>query len=246
MVCWFPSCSVFPFFSLSLSLVCRAEKTETKGQPGPPVDSAAGDYLQASKKRLASALENEDEDKRHARLQRNRESAMLSRQRKKMHQQQLEQQLNEALERISQYEHTISALAAENSSLKRQVELFVHNQCNKDGNKDCKAAATMDHMKLPGNNHSPRRGAWRCRNPPSCSESLFPVLVLLRQQWMPSSPVPTQRPPCPHPTPTPLLDRGCTFRPCPLCTTQSTFKCPCPPCPPALLAARSSQPSRPA
>jgi hypothetical protein len=67
---------------------------------------------------------DEDDEKRRARLMRNRESAQLSRQRKKVYVDELEGKLRTMAATVAELNATISHLTAENVNLRRQLGYY--------------------------------------------------------------------------------------------------------------------------
>lgn len=66
----------------------------------------------------------EEEERRQARLIRNRESAQLSRQRKKVYVDELEEKIKTMASTIAELKNTITLISAENINLRRQLGLF--------------------------------------------------------------------------------------------------------------------------
>ncbi|KAF8398196.1 hypothetical protein HHK36_017122 [Tetracentron sinense] len=89
------------------------DSRSNKFRKSSPPDSANSPY--------AFNSGNEEDEKRRARLMRNRESAHLSRQRKKHHVEELEDKLRSMHSKIAELNNTISFIMAENASLHQQL-----------------------------------------------------------------------------------------------------------------------------
>ncbi|KAI5070344.1 hypothetical protein GOP47_0014687 [Adiantum capillus-veneris] len=69
-------------------------------------------------------VKDEEDERRRARLMRNRESAQLSRQRKKIYVDELEEKIKTMASTIAELNNTISLISAENINLRRQLGMF--------------------------------------------------------------------------------------------------------------------------
>mmetsp|Transcript_9852 Transcript_9852/g.36083 ORF Transcript_9852/g.36083 Transcript_9852/m.36083 type:complete len:695 (-) Transcript_9852:1794-3878(-) len=91
-------------------------------------DAGDGTKSNGSASGSDDANDEEDETKRQARLLRNRESAQLSRQRKKAYLDELEKKLQAVNANNMQLGATVARLAAENAALRRQLAFFYQSQ----------------------------------------------------------------------------------------------------------------------
>ncbi|KAL3678253.1 hypothetical protein R1sor_021209 [Riccia sorocarpa] len=102
---------------------CEAEKVQPQSQPqqfcaeSETDNKSGGEFADGADK-------DESDEKRQARLMRNRESAQLSRQRKKVYVDELEGKLRTMAATIAELNATISHLTAENVNLRRQLGYF--------------------------------------------------------------------------------------------------------------------------
>ncbi|XP_020086811.1 bZIP transcription factor 39-like [Ananas comosus] len=99
--------------------VKRKKQKEDAGSPNPnPSPNISPESNSAS---CVDDAGDEDEDKRKARLMRNRESAQLSRQRKKLYVEELEEKVKSMHSTINELNAKISYIMAENLALRQQV-----------------------------------------------------------------------------------------------------------------------------
>lgn len=106
--------------------LCQKRKMETDVEryedtnPRPDSNSRSS-KLRRSDEESSPCVFAHEEDKRRARLMRNRESAQLSRQRKKQYVEELEDKLRAMHSTISELNNKISYIVAENASLRQQL-----------------------------------------------------------------------------------------------------------------------------
>lgn len=98
---------------------CEAESFGLQNQEVP--EDQQSDHSDADRKGEGG---DEDDEKRRARLMRNRESAQLSRQRKKVYVDELEGKLRTMTATVAELNATISHLTAENVNLRRQLGYY--------------------------------------------------------------------------------------------------------------------------
>ncbi|KAJ7534782.1 hypothetical protein O6H91_12G003600 [Diphasiastrum complanatum] len=109
--------------------VATAETTAKRKRLGKrkssniPLEDQQSDHSDTGKKSDNGEIE-EDEEKRQARLMRNRESAQLSRQRKKVYVDELEEKLRTMTSTVAELNNTIRLISAENVSLRSQLGYF--------------------------------------------------------------------------------------------------------------------------
>lgn len=101
------------------SEICEAESFALQNQEVP--EDQQSDHSDAERKGEGG---DEDDEKRRARLMRNRESAQLSRQRKKVYVDELEGKLRTMTATVAELNATISHLTAENVNLRRQLGYY--------------------------------------------------------------------------------------------------------------------------
>ncbi|KAG0579191.1 hypothetical protein KC19_4G080100 [Ceratodon purpureus] len=98
---------------------CEAESFKLQNQDVP--EDQQSDHSDGDRKEEGG---DEDDEKRRARLMRNRESAQLSRQRKKVYVDELEGKLRTMAATVAELNATISHLTAENVNLRRQLGYY--------------------------------------------------------------------------------------------------------------------------
>ncbi|KAG7962150.1 hypothetical protein I3843_09G051000 [Carya illinoinensis] len=99
---------------------CVSKRKKEQGE-GTSTDSRTTKYRRSSENANFNAPADEEEEKKKARLMRNRESAQLSRQRKKHYVEELEDKLRTMHSTIAELNTKISYIMAENASLRQQL-----------------------------------------------------------------------------------------------------------------------------
>ena len=110
---------------------CVWKRKKELVEEGITADSRTHKYRRSSKS-VANSVSfevspaNEDEEKRKARLMRNRESGQLSRQRKKHYMEELEDKVRSMHSTIAELNSKISYIMAKNATLRQQLSGNVH------------------------------------------------------------------------------------------------------------------------
>ncbi|XP_023539159.1 bZIP transcription factor 17 [Cucurbita pepo subsp. pepo] len=111
--------------SEEIGKICMPKRKKDLDEGNPDLRSAkyrrSSEPVESSNPQLSSCALNEDEEKRKARLMRNRESAQLSRQRKKHYVEELEDKLRAMHSTIAELNSKISYVMAENAGLRQQL-----------------------------------------------------------------------------------------------------------------------------